>query len=103
MTIPVWDEFGHKSGRLFHLSKYGQKNPDTQEDYASKDEDTAAIREIKVQQKERDLTSFNKTNQVKKETKTENNNNNKNYKAYQDEFSQGVNPNPNSNPKTAFF
>ena len=20
MTIPVWDKFGHKSGRLFHLS-----------------------------------------------------------------------------------
>ena len=102
MTIPVWDEFGHKSGRLFHLSKYGQKNPDTQEDYASKDEGTAAIREIKVQQKERDLTSFNKTNQVKKETKKKTTTT-KNYKAYWDVFSQGVNSNPNTTPKTAFF
>ena len=32
MTIPVWDKFGHKSGRLFHLNISSKENPDTQED-----------------------------------------------------------------------
>ena len=32
MTIPVWDRFGHKSGRLFHLSISSWENPDTQQD-----------------------------------------------------------------------
>ena len=32
MTIPVWDKFGHKSGRLFHLSISSEESPDTLED-----------------------------------------------------------------------
>ena len=51
----MWDEFGHNSGRLFPLSILNQENPDTQEDYPSKGEGTPAIREMKVEQKGREL------------------------------------------------
>ena len=58
MTILVWDEFGHNSGRLFPLSISRKENPDTQEDYPSKGEGTPAIQEMKVELKGRELKGW---------------------------------------------
>ena len=50
MTIPVWDKFDHKSGRLFHLSISARKVQIHNKIYSSKGEGTPAIREMKVEQ-----------------------------------------------------
>ena len=61
MTIPVWDELGHNSGRLFPLAyqvrKIGILN---RGDYPGKGEGTPAIREMKVEQKGRELKGWKK-------------------------------------------
>ena len=42
MTIPVWDKFGHKSGRLFHLNIQARKIQIHKKIYPSKGEGTQA-------------------------------------------------------------
>ena len=49
MTIPVWDKFGHKSGRLFHLNIQARKIQIHKKIYPSKGEGTPAIRQMKVE------------------------------------------------------
>ena len=58
MAIPVWDEFAHNSGHLFPLSISSQENRDTQEDYPSKGDSSPAIREMKVEQKVKELKGW---------------------------------------------
>ena len=54
VTIPVWDKFGHKSGRLFHFKhiKLG-KSRYTRRFIPAKGEGAPAIREMKVEPKGR--------------------------------------------------